>query len=145
MSIRILDGRIDGESYYFGPYLVHNAFDTTACGWSDRVCAGPGEVAAISDPGGPGQFCRYVVGPVAEVIAFLRQQEGEKGEGERCVELAEAISADLRAMGSMPATPAELLAQAIGCTYVDAARIARAAKVAGVTLHTSAKCDVGER
>jgi hypothetical protein len=91
-SIRCLKGG-SGLSPACGPCIVHRPYFTTANGWADSIEAYPGEVAVCIKPGSPERFAKWLVGPIPDMISYLRSFTGDDAKAQWAHGMAAEIEA----------------------------------------------------
>jgi len=126
-SIRRLTGG-GGQSPSFGPCIVKEGYSTTANGWADTIAAGPGEVAVCISAGSPSSFATWRVGPVADMIAYLRGVEPDGRSWYEEVRWAHGMAAKIEAHVNAQA-PIARFAHALGIPAERVAQIATLAKI----------------
>lgn len=125
--MRTLSGGATGQRFHLGPVMAKKSYSTVRHGWADAIQCETGEVVACVSDGSPDSFARWIVGPIAEVVAHLRTMgDGEEARA-RYARLAEKIEV---ATGNND-TPAALLAHVLGTTRE---RIAEACAMAKLSL-----------
>lgn len=119
-----------GQSPSFGPCVVREAYHTVAGGWADTIAAGPGEVAVCISPGSPSSFAIWRVGPVADMVAYLRSRHTSHGWYDDEVRWAHGMAAKIEAAHVNEQAPIARFATALGVPPERVAEMATLAKVA---------------
>jgi|SRR5699024_3050334 len=120
-KVRFLSGGGSASAVHVGPCVAKRGYSTVANGYAAEIAPRAGEVAVQYTSGDAYSFARWIIGPPADVAAWL-EKTGRHG-------LAKAVSD-----AALPeATPFAALANALGMGAEPAlTKLEDAMKVAGV-------------